>query len=88
MGTAGEKRQLPVGSGVWKMSIPKEGIMSAAVSPHDRGYTGCLITEVVFPGFQWEDHSFLTKQGLEVPSKWTPDSEETINNEMHLTSGI
>ncbi|KAF8480660.1 hypothetical protein JB92DRAFT_3040311 [Gautieria morchelliformis] len=83
-----EKRQLLVGSSMWKMSIPKEGHILSAVSSHDRGYTGCLITEVV-PGFQWEDHSFLTKQRLEDLFKWTPDSEEIINKyEMHLKSDI
>lgn len=29
-----------------------------------RDHTGCLITEVVFPGFAWEDHCFLTKEEL------------------------
>ena len=27
--------------------------------------TGCLITEVVFPGFHWEDHKYLTAAELE-----------------------
>lgn len=27
--------------------------------------TGCLITEVVFPGFHWEDHKYLTAADLE-----------------------
>ncbi|KAH9910226.1 uncharacterized protein B0H18DRAFT_1111152 [Fomitopsis serialis] len=28
-------------------------------------HVGCLITEVVFPGFAWEDHAFLTRTELE-----------------------
>jgi predicted cupin superfamily sugar epimerase len=27
--------------------------------------TGCLITEVVFPGFHWEDHKFMSRDDLE-----------------------
>lgn len=57
MGTniaAGESRQLLVGTGVWKMS---------RLLPEDVEY-GCLITEVVVPGFHWEDHNFLTIEGL------------------------
>ena len=30
-----------------------------------RDNTGCLITEVVFPGFSWEDHGFLTHASFE-----------------------
>ncbi|KAH9914355.1 uncharacterized protein B0H18DRAFT_1045921, partial [Fomitopsis serialis] len=28
-------------------------------------FARCLITEVVFPGFAWEDHAFLTRTELE-----------------------
>ncbi|KAJ3721144.1 RmlC-like cupin domain-containing protein [Lentinula raphanica] len=58
MGTnvsAGESRLLLVGTGVWKMS---------RLLPEDTEY-GCLITEVVVPGFHWEDHQFLTKGGFD-----------------------
>ncbi|KAF9068583.1 RmlC-like cupin domain-containing protein [Rhodocollybia butyracea] len=57
MGTnveAGESRLLLVGTGVWKMS---------RLLPEDFEW-GCLITEVVIPGFHWEDHKFLTMDGL------------------------
>lgn len=27
--------------------------------------TGCLITEVVFPGFVWQDHQYLGRTELE-----------------------
>ncbi|PCH38830.1 hypothetical protein WOLCODRAFT_110213 [Wolfiporia cocos MD-104 SS10] len=55
---AGELLQLLVPSGVWKMSrlLPCSA---------DAEHTGCLITEVVFPGFAWEDHCFLTRKELE-----------------------
>ncbi|TFY54216.1 hypothetical protein EVG20_g9803 [Dentipellis fragilis] len=62
---AGERRQLIVGGGVWKMSkIPKADLVGAK-SEEEKARAGCLITEVVTPGFQWEDHQFLTKSGLQ-----------------------
>lgn len=70
MGTnvaAGETRQLLVEGGVWKMSaVPTEDIESAEVDERvDKDRVGCLITEVVTPGFDWRDHKFLTRQALE-----------------------
>jgi predicted cupin superfamily sugar epimerase len=68
MGTdvaAGEQRQLLVGTGVWKRSTIPDKDIASAKSSQDKQHTGCLITEVVIPGFHWEDHAFLTKQGLE-----------------------
>jgi predicted cupin superfamily sugar epimerase len=63
MGTdtkAGELRQLLVGTGVWKMSqIPEADLRSRG-----KEEVGCLITEVVVPGFAWEDHQYLTLNGL------------------------
>ncbi|KAK7052390.1 cupin-5 domain-containing protein [Favolaschia claudopus] len=57
----GETRQLLVGTGVWKMSrLLNADLKNEALG--DR--VGCLITEVVVPGFHWEDHAFLTKEGL------------------------
>jgi uncharacterized protein len=68
MGTnvkGGEQRQLFVGTGVWKMSrLPPED-MEAAKTQDEKDHTGCLITEVVTPGFHWEDHEFLTLQNLQ-----------------------
>ncbi|KAF7799926.1 hypothetical protein EIP86_011169 [Pleurotus ostreatoroseus] len=32
--------------------------------PSKRAHTGCLITEVVFPGFHWEDHRYLRREEL------------------------
>lgn len=53
-----------VGTGVWKMSrlLPKD--MESAKTQEQKDRTGCLITEVVVPGFHWEDHEFLTLSGL------------------------
>ena len=57
----GEQRQLLVGTGVWKMSrlLPED------VGTADPTRVGCLITEVVFPGFHWEDHRYMTGEDLE-----------------------
>lgn len=63
MGTdiaAGETRQLFVGTNCWKRSeIPEHDLRAG-----DKETTGCLITEVVAPGFVWQDHDFLTIEGL------------------------
>ena len=40
--------------------------------PSKRAHTGCLITEVVFPGFHWEDHRYLRHAELE--ALWGGDS--------------
>ena len=62
---AGELLQLLVPTGVWKMSrLLPEGL-SAASESGSQDRWGCLITEVVFPGFAWEDHGFLTRKAFE-----------------------
>ncbi|KAK7691548.1 hypothetical protein QCA50_004947 [Cerrena zonata] len=62
---AGETLQLLVGSNVWKKSrLLPEDVSAAKADPTKQPHTGCLITEVVFPGFHWEDHAFLTESGL------------------------
>lgn len=85
MGTniaAGETRQLIVGGGVWKMSaIPKDDIAlvdNGSNGKVDKDRVGCLITEVVTPGFDWHDHKFLTRQGLEKLFKDVEGGEESI----------
>ncbi|KAH9896751.1 RmlC-like cupin domain-containing protein [Cubamyces lactineus] len=62
---AGESLQLLVPTGVWKMSklLPEDLSTASESSSQDRW--GCLITEVVFPGFSWEDHAFLTRKAFE-----------------------
>lgn len=32
--------------------------------PAKQDRTGCLITEVVFPGFVWQDHNYLSHAEL------------------------
>ncbi|GAA5928251.1 hypothetical protein JCM1841_001752 [Sporobolomyces salmonicolor] len=56
----GEVRQLLVEGGWWKASeIPEDDLEGA-----EKDAVGCLISEVVVPGFHWQDHAFLTEQGL------------------------
>ncbi|KAH9937944.1 RmlC-like cupin domain-containing protein [Amylocystis lapponica] len=71
---AGEVLQLLVPSGVWKMSR----ILPEDLSKEDRENTGCLITEVVFPGFAWEDHGFLSRTDLQALFAGTSDAEEWL----------
>lgn len=71
---AGEVLQLLVPSGVWKMSR----ILPADLVKADPERIGCLITEVVFPGFAWEDHGFLTQADLEALFAGTPGVEEWV----------
>ncbi|BGP54980.1 hypothetical protein JCM8202v2_002568 [Rhodotorula sphaerocarpa] len=60
----GEVRQLVVEGGWWKASeIPEEDLQEGEAGD-ERDRTGCLISEVVVPGFDFEDHQFLTKRGL------------------------
>lgn len=62
---------LLVGTGVWKMSqLPQEDLDAAEAAPEGkreeaRDKVNCLITEVVVPGFHWDDHKYLTREGLE-----------------------
>ncbi|KAF7323791.1 Cupin-5 domain-containing protein [Mycena kentingensis (nom. inval.)] len=75
----GETRMLFVGSGVWKMSrlLPED--IAAAKTPEEKRALGCLITEVVTPGFYWEDHQFLTGPGLDALLKdATPEDRKTL----------
>jgi uncharacterized protein len=58
---AGEQRQLVVGTGVWKMSR----LLDVDLKGPYLERTGCLITEVVVPGFHSEDHRYLTQGELE-----------------------
>ncbi|KAJ7363752.1 RmlC-like cupin domain-containing protein [Mycena albidolilacea] len=57
----GETRQLLVGTGVWKMSRLLEADLEDKLTGDK---AGCLITEVVVPGFHWQDHAFLTNEVL------------------------
>ncbi|KAJ7057772.1 RmlC-like cupin domain-containing protein [Mycena amicta] len=64
-----ETRQLFVGTGVWKMSrlLPED--VERAKTDEEKKALCCLITEVVVPGFHWEDHQFMTRKMLEEVSR-------------------
>ncbi|KAI0039501.1 hypothetical protein FA95DRAFT_1504106 [Auriscalpium vulgare] len=72
---AGEQRQLLVGTGVWKMSrlLPED-----VADPDATQRAGCLITEVVVPGFHWEDHKYLTQAGLDELFAGVEGGEERV----------
>ena len=76
---AGEVMQLLVPSGIWKMSrLLDEDLAGAASSGDAKDRCGCLITEVVFPGFAWEDHCFLSRVEFDAlwPAKDVPEARE------------
>jgi predicted cupin superfamily sugar epimerase len=88
MGTdvaAGEQRQLLVGTGVWKMSQIPPKDLSSANTDTEKNSIGCLITEVVVPGFHWEDHQYLTKAGLRDLFRDDPSSAGLLE---HLLSYV
>ncbi|KAH8111969.1 RmlC-like cupin domain-containing protein [Phellopilus nigrolimitatus] len=74
----GELRMLFVGTGVWKMSrlLPED--LALGTTPKEQNKVGCLITEVVVPGFHWEDHQFLTRANLEALFDGVDKKEEKI----------
>ncbi|KAF9644436.1 hypothetical protein BDM02DRAFT_3121924 [Thelephora ganbajun] len=74
----GEHRQLLVGTGVWKKSriLPED--IALGKSDQDKDRIGCLITEVVVPGFHWEDHKFMKKHDLEDLYKGVKGGEKFI----------
>lgn len=68
MGTdvrAGETRMLVVGTGIWKRSslLAADLVVQATGDKEESAH--CLITEVVVPGFDWEDHVYMDKAMLE-----------------------
>ena len=82
---AGEVLQLIVPTGVWKMSCLLAEDRAAASSKEDeKERYGCLITEVVFPGFAWEDHCFLTRE--EFDGLWdgsdVPEAKELLKRRL------
>lgn len=61
----GEVTQLFVPGGWWKASeMPKEDLLllDAANAAHLKERLGCLISEVVVPGWTPEQHQFLTEE--------------------------
>lgn len=76
---SGETRQLFVGGGVWKMSqIPDEDMEKVKEGRIGVDQVGCLITEVVSPGFHWEDHEWLTMDGLRELFAGAPNAEAEV----------
>ncbi|KAI0765078.1 RmlC-like cupin domain-containing protein [Fomes fomentarius] len=77
---AGELLQLLVPTGVWKMSRLLQEDLDAASDEFAKDRCGCLITEVVFPGFVWGDHAFLTLE--EFNTFWddsdAPEAKELV----------
>ncbi|KAG8901499.1 hypothetical protein FRB99_005275 [Tulasnella sp. 403] len=73
----GETRQLFVEGGVWKMSRIPEADLAFATSG-DGEKVGCLISEVVAPGFVWDDHEWMTMDVLRDLFKNAPDAEAQI----------
>ena len=63
--TKGEVRQLMVPGGWWKVSeIPPQDLEAVKSGQVDPARVGAYISEVVVPGFHWEDHTFITKDVL------------------------
>ena len=74
----GEHRQLLVGTGIWKKSriLPED--ITLGKSDQEKDKVGCLITEVVVPGFHWEDHAFMKKRQLEELFRGVEGGEDAI----------
>lgn len=61
----GEVRQLMVGGDEWKVSeIPKQDREWVQSNPEKAEFVGGLISEVVTPGFDWQDHEYMTMDKL------------------------
>ncbi|KAG8953774.1 hypothetical protein FRC03_011663 [Tulasnella sp. 419] len=76
---AEETRQLFVAGGVWKMStIPDEDLNLVKESKAKGEKVGCLISEVVTPGFVWQDHEWMTMDTLKELFKDAENGEEMI----------
>lgn len=54
-----------------------EDVVKAKTDEEKRNL-GCLITEVVVPGFHWEDHNFLREGELRELVKDFPDEESLV----------
>lgn len=52
--------------------------IESATTQMQKDKTNCLITEVVVPGFDWEDHQYLTLEGLQEIFRGTEGAAERI----------
>lgn len=75
--TNGEVRQLLVEGGWWKVSeVPEDDRIAAEDGKTDATRVGAFITEVVTPGFHWNDHTYLNQAKLRELFADSPRSEE------------
>ncbi|SOV02208.1 uncharacterized protein UDID_00818 [Ustilago sp. UG-2017a] len=72
-----EVRQLLVEGGWWKVSeVPEEDREAAENGSADGSRVGALISEVVTPGFHWNDHTYLNQAKLHELFAGCPRAEE------------
>jgi predicted cupin superfamily sugar epimerase len=65
--------QLFVPGGWWKASeIPEEDLQLSGRKPELRGKIGCLISEVVMPGWNIEQHKFIDEDKVGGPTGRSP----------------
>lgn len=77
----GEVRQLYVETGVWKASrLLSSDMEEVEQSKIVADRVGCLITEVVMPGFEWEDHRWMTSEDVDL--LFPEDENEEIRREL------
>ncbi|GAC73774.1 hypothetical protein PANT_9d00260 [Moesziomyces antarcticus T-34] len=73
----GEVRQLLVEGGWWKVSeIPEADRAAARDGTTDPTRVGALISEVVTPGFHWDEHTYLNHAKLRELVADSPRAEE------------
>ncbi|KAJ9476640.1 Cupin_5 domain-containing protein [Pseudozyma hubeiensis] len=73
----GEVRQLSVEGGWWKVSeIPEQDRNAVEDGTADGARVGALISEVVTPGFHWNDHTYLNQSRLRELFAGTMRSDE------------
>lgn len=81
----GEVRQLYVPTNVWKKSrlLPSD-LDEVANGRVDKERVGCLITEVVVPGFDWRDHKWMTVADLnEIFGKEDGEIRKELERHVH-----